>query len=1011
MYATNLSARIIPLLLLGAAVCTNAQEIRQGQGGTTYTMKEMKAWAQDLFAHRRYYAKGDMQASLGANNRYSPGDGARIQQQADTFRTNATTRANDHYSSASLAVSASGVVIKGSGGEPHQQGKYLRDCGFVSACYRALGDSPSASAYAAPVIAELLAHAREPLLDFAGRSVPGRSGYRWPVQQSDYLSSGSNPGFALAEWCGRLFVGYDYVRPLMTATDRALMDAWFLSAARWVALQVDTEQDKYYGNGSTDRRSGDQPWFERFADASAALVTRTDYGNQLPIYAGGPLCGGFKRYAYTNRHLTLSSFAYLIGLDRGDEALIKTGEFYFKETLCFGVFPTGDHVDLSRTFSDETPTYAYPGESEKGFNYFMSVVGRLVLMAEWSTRSGRSLASYGTTKGAFGTSNGSTRKDLLLMCRRAVSFFDSAANPRKYAAVTATSDPALLIDGINPAVSPGEVVSDTWLAGINIAFKDQGLRAAYQRTASSTRPYPEWPLGVGPNQPWSAHSEAVPGTLFMYAGREGVEASDYSLTSRIQGLRVAGVGGSTVSLAWTDPSTSDDRCTAIEIERATAPAGPFTLIARLTGGNPLTASAYTATGLTPATAYWFRLRGASVVGWSGYTAVVQATTAAGSPPPTPTLPGGWSSAAIGTATPGSASESAGTWTVTGSGTDIWSFSDGFRFAWMQVTGDVRITARVTALGNTDPWAKAGVMIRESTATGSRHAFTCITPAHGINFQERTASDGDSINTVGTAAGTPYWVRLERIGNTLIGSSSSDGVTWNEIHRDTVGMSAAVLVGLAVTSHVDGTACTATFTNVQITQTGLSGTGLPSGWSSTAIGTATPGSASESGGTWTVAGSGSDIWNASDGFRFVAQPVTGDVRIVARVTAVSNTDAWAKAGVMIRESNAAGASHAFTCLTPANGVAFQRRLSAGATSIHTAGPQVPAPYWVRLERIGDVLIGSCSPDGATWTEIRRETVTLPATALVGLAVTSHADGVLCTATFTNVQITAAPAAAN
>ena len=49
--------------------------------------------------------------------------------------------------------------------------------------------------------------------------------------------------------------------------------------------------------------------------------------------------------------------------------------------------------------------------------------------------------------------------------------------------------------------------------------------------------------------------------------------------------------------------------------------------------------------------------------------------------------------------------------------------------------------------------------------------------------------------------------------------------------------------------------------------------------------------------------------------------------------------------------------------------------------------------------------------ATWTEIRRETSPLGNAVYVGLAVTSHNNGQVCTATFTNVLVIAASAAAN
>ncbi len=811
------SRQLIGALFILGASCATAADARQGLGGATYTMKEMRVWANDLALHNGYYAVGAMQASLGANNHFSPGDGARIQQQADAFRTSPAARTAERWNSSLLLVSATGVVIKdgtslASTRDPGGDGKSLRDCAFVSACFRARGDDVQAGAYASPVIAELLTHARETLLNFAGRSVPGRSGYRWPMQKSDYLSSGSNPSFAIAEWVGRLFVGYDYVRPLMTQADRSTMDAWFLGAARWTAFQVNIEQQQLYGNGSTDRLSGTLPWFDHFADATAGL-TRTDAGNQVPLYQGGPLCGGFKRYFFTNRHLTLSSVPYLIGLDQGDEALIKTGEFYFAETLAFGVFPTGDHVDLTRSFSDATPTAPFPGEAEKGFNYFMSVVGRLTLMAEWSSRAGRGLASYGTLQGAFGTSDGTTRKDLHRMCLRAASYFNTANGPGKYASITATTDPDLLIDGIHPGIANGVAVSDSWLAGINIVYKDPLLRGAYQRTATGTRPYPQYPLSVGPNQPWSAHAEAIPGSLFMYGGREGSEASDYSVTSAPRGFHSTAATATSIALAWTDPSTIDDRCSAIEIERAAAAAGPYAVVARLATGAPLTASSYTVDGLAPSSTSWFRIRGESLVDRSAYSPVLQVTTTAGLGTGLPT---GWNGAVVGSATAGSTAFADGTWTISGSGTDIWNASDGFRFTWREASGDVRITARIIAISNTDAWAKAGIMIRESIEPAARHAFTCVTPGNGIAFQRRSAAGGTSDHTAGPRATAPYWVRLERSGSTVIGSCSSDGATWQEIRRVTMDLPTTVLVGVAVTAHHDGILCTATVTDLQVT---------------------------------------------------------------------------------------------------------------------------------------------------------------------------------------------------
>lgn len=189
-------------------------------------------------------------------------------------------------------------------------------------------------------------------------------------------------------------------------------------------------------------------------------------------------------------------------------------------------------------------------------------------------------------------------------------------------------------------------------------------------------------------------------------------------------------------------------------------------------------------------------------------------------------------------------------------------------------------------------------------------------------------------------------------------------------------------------------------------------GLPSGWTAQDIGSvAAGGTVSENAGTWTVSGSGADIWNTADEFQFAWRQVTGDVQITARVTGIDNTDPWAKAGVMLRQSLAAGSRQVSTVLTPANGVSYQRRTSTNGASAYTAGARTVAPYWVRIERVGNLVTSSSSADGSTWKVIRTQTVTLGTSIYVGLAVTSHNDGQLCTATFTNVQLVGVAAAAN
>ena len=64
-----------------------------------------------------------------------------------------------------------------------------------------------------------------------------------------------------------------------------------------------------------------------------------------------------------------------------------------------------------------------------------------------------------------------------------------------------------------------------------------------------------------------------------------------------------------------------------------------------------------------------------------------------------------------------------------------------------------------------------------------------------------------------------------------------------------------------------------------------------------------------------------------------------------------------------------------------------------------------PVWLRLSRQGNVITAAFRASAADpWTEIGREAIDLPATALVGVAVSSHEDGTLAAASFESVSLT-------
>jgi hypothetical protein len=169
----------------------------------------------------------------------------------------------------------------------------------------------------------------------------------------------------------------------------------------------------------------------------------------------------------------------------------------------------------------------------------------------------------------------------------------------------------------------------------------------------------------------------------------------------------------------------------------------------------------------------------------------------------------------------------GTYTMTGSGVDIWNDADEFHYAFKTLTGAGTIEAQVLSVGNTDPWAKAGVMIRETLDAGSKFAAVYITPGNGCRYQARIDTDIAATSDTGvvtaeqTAITAPYWIKIDRdfAGNFRC-YYSSNGTTWTSMswNPQNITMSSNVYIGLAVTSHNAGATCQGKFSNVRTTGT-------------------------------------------------------------------------------------------------------------------------------------------------------------------------------------------------
>jgi ABC-type transport system involved in multi-copper enzyme maturation permease subunit len=214
-------------------------------------------------------------------------------------------------------------------------------------------------------------------------------------------------------------------------------------------------------------------------------------------------------------------------------------------------------------------------------------------------------------------------------------------------------------------------------------------------------------------------------------------------------------------------------------------------------------------------------------------------------------------------------------------------TDRFSFAHQSLTGDGSITARVTALTGiitypqssanaivrgVEPWAKAGIIIEPSTRQGSAYAAVMVTGRHGVRMQYNYTHDVAG-PPGGVSAASPRWLRLTRSGDTLTGYESADGTHWATVGTATLaGLSSTVQAGLFVTSagdvqvsHGAGGGSQVHFTQATAVFDQVSLRGKASGtWRGDAIGGGghtdwerhhRPAGVEQSGGTFTVTGSG------------------------------------------------------------------------------------------------------------------------------------------------------------
>ena len=201
----------------------------------------------------------------------------------------------------------------------------------------------------------------------------------------------------------------------------------------------------------------------------------------------------------------------------------------------------------------------------------------------------------------------------------------------------------------------------------------------------------------------------------------------------------------------------------------------------------------------------------------------------------PTLPAPWTirqikpytGVAPGTVTVNSATSftvsGAGGASTGGSTGDLWTgTSDSNTYLSVPWQGDGVFTARVASFTSPDSSAKAGIIFRETTDSGSRYSTVYMIRANSgaAHTQHKTATGGSTTNAnffneSVASRGTPEWIRLVRQGDTFTTFYSENGIDWTPLGTTRVNVMTgpALSVGFVVAPRTGGSTATVTFDNI------------------------------------------------------------------------------------------------------------------------------------------------------------------------------------------------------
>jgi glucan 1,3-beta-glucosidase len=140
------------------------------------------------------------------------------------------------------------------------------------------------------------------------------------------------------------------------------------------------------------------------------------------------------------------------------------------------------------------------------------------------------------------------------------------------------------------------------------------------------------------------------------------------------------------------------------------------------------------------------------------------------------------------------------------------------------------------------------------------------------------------------------------------------------------------------------------------------------WRQADIGGARRGGQKLTNGYLAIFGSGTDIFNRHDSFHFLYHRATENFSFSATLMQLLQSSQWAKAGLMLRESEASDSAFAMINAIPGNMVAWTCRPAADANVTQTMAPMPGFPVRLKLVRTGFTISGFYRPMRGVWKKL-------------------------------------------